>query len=887
MSVLAEPAVATAAFRSIVRRAALALVLTAGASQAAQLTITGPDGSGAFGTTVTTLPNGNIVVTDPGFDAPGPIADVGAAYLYRPDGSLISTLRGSSAGDKVGNGVVAVLANGNYVVCSPEWNNGAAMDAGAVTFGSGRLGINGVLSPANSLVGSSADDFVGSSGLTTLSNGNFVVRSPYWDSGLTEDAGAATFGSGTTGISGLVSPVNSLVGSSAGDQVSDYDVTALSNGNYVVSSPNWDDGATANAGAVTFGSGNTGISGVVSPANSLVGNSASDQVGDYGVIALSNGNYVVRSPGWDNGATTDAGAVTFGSGNTGISGGISPANSLVGGSASDHVGDYSLTVLSNGNYVVGSRLWDNGTTTEAGAVTFGSGSTGISGVVSPANSLVGSSEGDQVGGGVTALSNGNYVVSSPNWDDGATANAGAVTFGSGDTGISGVVSLANSLVGSDVGDRIGSVGVTALSNGNYVVSSPSWDNSATTDVGAVTFGSGITGVSGVVSPVNSLVGATANDYVGFPGVTALSNGNYVVLSPGWDTGLVTDVGAATFGSGVSGINGIVSPANSLVGSSAGDAVGDGVTALSNGNYVVLSPGWDNGLVTDVGAATFGSGNSGISGVVSPANSLIGSSEGDGVGTIVTALSHGNYVASSPAWANGAATNAGAVTFGSGTTTISGVVSPANSLVGSSESDLIGIVVTALGNGNYVVRSDTWDNGATLDAGAITLGLSSGSVVGPITSTHSVLGTVANQGFTQVFGYDALRNQLAVGQPASNRVVLHRTGIATAISIVGDTPDPSLVGQLVTFTATLSALPSTPTDGQVTFTASSGESCVDTTPAATSATTADYSCSIVFTSSGNSTVIAEYTGSIIHAYSGSESEPHTTVIPVFANGFEDP
>ena len=193
----------------------------------------------------------------------------------------------------------------------------------------------------------------------------------------------------------------------------------------------------------------------------------------------------------------------------------------------------------------------------------------------------------------------------------------------------------------------------------------------------------------------------------------------------------------------------------------------------------------------------------------------------------------------------------------------------------------------MANGNYVVRSPSWDNGATTDAGAITLGLSSGSVVGPITSTHSVLGTVANQGFTQVFGYDALRNQLAVGQPASNRVVLHRTGIATAISLVGDTPDPSLVGQLVTFTATLSALPSTPTDGQVTFTASSGESCVDTTPAATSATTADYSCSIVFTSSGNSTVIAEYTGSIIHAYSGSESEPHTTVIPVFANGFEDP
>ena len=40
-------------------------------------------------------------------------------------------------------------------------------------------------------------------------------------------------------------------------------------------------------------------------------------------------------------------------------------------------------------------------------------------------------------GGVTALSNGNYVVSSPNWTNGAAANAGAVTWGSGTAGVSG------------------------------------------------------------------------------------------------------------------------------------------------------------------------------------------------------------------------------------------------------------------------------------------------------------------------------------------------------------------------------------------------------------------------------------------------------------------
>ncbi len=88
-----------------------------------------------------------------------------------------------------------------------------------------------------------------------------------------------TWGSGTTGVSGAVSSANSLVGSTANDQVGNGGVTALTNGNYVVSSPIWDNGAVTNAGAVTWGSGTTGMSGVVSSANSLVGSTASDQVG--------------------------------------------------------------------------------------------------------------------------------------------------------------------------------------------------------------------------------------------------------------------------------------------------------------------------------------------------------------------------------------------------------------------------------------------------------------------------------------------------------------------------------------------------------------------------------------------------------------------------------
>src|SRR5947207_104111 len=111
-----------------------------------------------------------------------------------------------------------------------------------------------------------------------------------------------------------------------------------------------------------------------------------------------------------------------------------------------------------------------------GGAAWGSGSGGVGGAAAAANSIVGTTTDEQVGGGVAgsgvyALSNGSYVVRSPIWN----GNRGAATWGSGSGGVSGPVSAANSLVGSTANDQVGSGGVTALSNGNYVVSSSSWN----------------------------------------------------------------------------------------------------------------------------------------------------------------------------------------------------------------------------------------------------------------------------------------------------------------------------------------------------------------------------------------------------------------------------
>lgn len=760
-------------------------------SYSQQIHINGPVGSELFGAAVSVLPNGNIVVRDPLYDIPNGASNVGAVYLYNgATGELISMLTGSTANDQVGNGGIRILFNGNYVIISTIWD-GTATDVGAVTFANGTNGVAGVVSADNSLVGSSTNDNIGISGITTLPNGNYVVNSQFWD-GQATDVGAVTFGNGTTGITGVVSASNSLVGSTASDRIGLGFVTVLTNSNYVVNSRFWD-GTAVNVGAITFGDGTTGVSGFVSSSNSLVGSTAEDRVGD--VTPLTNGNYVVTSSNWD-GTAIDVGAVTWGNGTIGTSGVVSASNSLVGSKFEDAIGIGGVTALSNGNYVVKSPYW-NSTSFDVGAATFGNGTTGITGVVSSSNSLVGLVQDDQVGGSVTALTNGNYVVSSARWNH-AQVDVGAATFGNGTTGITGLISSSNSLIGSRANDNVG-ISVTPLSNGNYVIGSPNWDGQAT-DVGAITFGNGTSGITGVVSNSNSLVGSTAGDFVG-NSIRALTNGNYVVINPNWD-GTAIDVGAVTLGNGTTGINGVVSASNSLVGSTTGDLVDSYIMPLTNSNYVVSIPNWD-GMAVNVGAATFGNGNTGVSGIISASNSLVGSTANDNVGNIVSFLRNGNYVVSSPNW-DGSAINVGAVTWGNGETGSTGFITASNSLVGSTGGDQIGIFgVASLPNGDYMLKSQYYDKGAIVDAGAITY--VSGKVENntPILKSNSesfnqntnnsdltvnmfnsVIGTTPNGGASMNFVYDSINNQIIVGRPTDNIVTLFNPFAPINVSVSG-------------------------------------------------------------------------------------------------------
>ncbi len=188
----------------------LLLMLFVSAAYAQPTNIPGPTGSVVFGSQVITLPNGNFIVADPSYGEGG-ISNIGAVFLY--DGATlapISKLTGVTFADSVGNAPIEVLTGGNYfVVRSDLWNSpSGTADVGAVTLCSATVGCNGTVSPANSLIGSTASDLVGYttndliSKTTALANGNYIVLGASWDNPPFTNAGFALYADGANGTFG-------------------------------------------------------------------------------------------------------------------------------------------------------------------------------------------------------------------------------------------------------------------------------------------------------------------------------------------------------------------------------------------------------------------------------------------------------------------------------------------------------------------------------------------------------------------------------------------------------------------------------------------------------------------------------------------------------------
>jgi len=715
-----------------------------------------------------------------------------------------NSLVGATAGDLSAPTIYQVGPNfNNVLIQSNAFTNGAAANAGSVTWLNGTDGhlvnggpAGGVLSAANSLVGEVAESKVGSDGITRLPGDKLLIQSRSW-SGLVSDqiartnAGAVTWMDGATGkmsdstYSGAVSTANSLVGTTANDHIGSSGISVnASTGNVLIRSQEWDNGAQMDAGAVTWMDSSTGLlsdgatGGVISPSNSLVADTSNTYLGNYAPIALNNGPsgsgaVVLRAPQWSG----YKGAVTWmntadGSLNNGLKGGIvSAANSLVGTSTTDYVGNAGngVTLVANdAHYVVHSSL--NGD----GALTWVDGSTGLThdhtGTISSANSLVGAT-GDDVGSSIVTqlLNNNKLVFTNSNWGGGK----GSITWMDGSTGqifgggFGGVVTGANSLLGSSTTDHIGSSGIILVNDGNYYVSSPNWANGSAIGAGALTLGNGAYGSTvGAVTSLNSLVGSGPDDAIGSGGIYHPGGLTYLVISPQWgNNGNVNNaLGAVTWLNAAASKVGAVSAVNSLVGSNVGDRVGLNsswlYSTLNNGNFIFNTANWNGGrsALTWMNGATGALSDGTLGGAISSANSLLGANVGDNLGshdyTQVKQLTNGNVVISAPYWGWGANQTSGyglgAAIWMNGSTGqladshYGGVVSASNSLVGASTGDAVGGLgfcdcsyggqVTALSNGNYIVNSPLFQS----NTGAVTWANGSTGLVGVVSSANSVL-----------------------------------------------------------------------------------------------------------------------------------------------------
>lgn len=751
----------------------------------------GPEGSGAFGSQVVMLANGNFVVTDPLFDA-GSTADVGAVYLY--DGAtlaLISALTGSHANDKVGANPPVALTNGNFVVYSPYWDRDGLADAGAATWCSGASGCAGPVSPVNSLVGSRAYDWVGEKGVTALSSGNYIVLSPWWNNGDLIDAGALTWCDGTTGCVGELSPANSRVGASPYDQVSGGEVSELRQGNYVAVLPNWDDGLTIDAGAVTWCADGQPCLGAVSAANSLVGANPSP-------TRLSNGHYVVANRQ----------GVTWCNGQTGCAGAVDAASSLLTrpedlASFTSQVSSLttaSVFTLTNGNYVVSVPLWDRPDALDAGAVAWCDGGLGCRGVITDTNSLVGSAALDRVGSsppyysspvypipGVSALANGNYVVESLNWNGGLAA----ITWCDGQTGCIGPVTRANSLTGGNRNDGTGQGGIVPLANGSYVIHSPGWSMGPSYGAGAITWCSGAGGCQGTVSLENSAVGLNSA-YWGYGSAVALplANGNYLLTVPYLDYFEPSDPAAqaprVVFCPGDSGCRGLLSELGGVTPADGSGLAYLGAHVLANGNYVIRMT-FSSGPLSG-NYYHWCDGQIGCSGPFDPSDSLkVDTSSG-----AFQALPNGSYLVrgyTGLGWCSGTGP-CGKTGLGlnNSLTQKPGMVYPPGRA--SSDSRFRSqplsqnLAIVPLNNGHYLVFSSFWGSYPDWGKGAVTPsdGLG-GRTTGVIDAANSLLGQVGtkdiNTGATLIADYDEANARLVVGFPRENRAAVFQGLVRTS------------------------------------------------------------------------------------------------------------
>ena len=123
------------------------------------------------------------------------------------------------------------------------------------------------------------------------------------------------------------------------------------------------------------------------------------------------------------------------------------------------------------------------------------------------------------------------------------------------------------------------------------------------------------------------------------------------------------------------------------------------------------------------------------------------------------------------------------------------------------------------------------------------------------------------------------DQRGVTRPQNGACDLGAIEIApqTSATIISNaTPNPSLLGAPVTVRVMVSGSVTAPTDGQVTVMASSGETCVDSTPSANGGSSVVFDCELVFATLGPRLLTASFGASSTHGDSSSAPWSHAVI-----------
>ena len=389
-------------------------------------------------------------------------------------------------------------------------------------------------------------------------------------------------------------------------------VYTLTNGNYVV--------VSLSGGSVTWANGATGITGVINASNSVMAYLPPAAFGGFlqdNVTRLANGNFVVRSES----VGVIPGAFTWMRGDGPTTGTLSVTNSLV---ISETWGNTAIFPLKNGDYVVCD------TYNLRSAAIWGSGTSGVTGTVSDRNALLGPSSVDGYSnicndeswpGQFLSFDDGSYAMLGIVWVGGSDGrHERAMTVVQGSNHFTGVVTMTNSLLsdGAKFQRLIPLTGTAFLLHAVYPDGHPLAGRSVFARVDAT---AGLTGAF-------TTTGGLYLDSSGWPRVMPLDDGNFVIYDGGWNGGR----GIVHWHDGSGPMVGEINASNSLVGECADQEVGDAITPLRNGRYVIGSPGWEpcGSAVTDIGAATWMESGP-ATGSVSVTNSIVGNSADDKVG----------------------------------------------------------------------------------------------------------------------------------------------------------------------------------------------------------------------------------------------------------------